>query len=236
VPETPGPRLAARRPGSSQSLPYTGAAGSPERDQLRDREARAIGSSGQARPCRLTSIPGAVVQLRSGFLPDGAYGRDLGGCQLQSGAPQEDFIQPEHAEPLVPCKQPPVTNISSSTLSLPPRNFAGSGSGKPVEVRTKALVSDTRSAQAPIQSPSRESRLTGGQQADRRPRAPRPLAVGSQAQQLPPVKLAVQVPSLVQLAQYRPALETSEAVIPAAIAYLLPHIASTGCSTIKSAR
>jgi hypothetical protein len=133
---------------------------------------------------------------------------------------------------------PPARNPRSPTsrrqhCPIPPRNFAGSGSGKPVEVRTKALVSETRSAQVPVQSPSRESRLTGGQQADRRPRAPRPLAVGSQAQQLPPVKLAVQAPSLVQLRAVPPGPGDMEAVIPAAIAYLLPHIASTGCSTNK---
>ena len=66
---------------------------------------------------RLTSIPGAVIQLRSGLLPEGVYRRDLGGCQLRSGAPRGDFIQPGHAEPLAPYTEPQVTNISSSTLS-----------------------------------------------------------------------------------------------------------------------
>ncbi len=55
--------------------------------------------------------------LRSGLLPDGVYRRDLGGCQLRSGAPRGDFIQPGHAEPLAPCTEPQVTNISSSPLS-----------------------------------------------------------------------------------------------------------------------
>ena len=65
----------------------------------------------------LTSIPGAIIQLRSGLLPDGVYRRDLGRCQLRSGAPRGDFIQPGHAEPLAPYTEPQVTNMSSSTLS-----------------------------------------------------------------------------------------------------------------------
>ena len=87
------------------------------------RGSRGSGTSARdrARPARvvrpLASIPGAVIQLRSGLLPDGVYRRDLGGCQLRSGTPRGDFIQPGHAEPLAPYTEPQVTNISSSTLS-----------------------------------------------------------------------------------------------------------------------
>jgi hypothetical protein len=79
--------------------------------------AQACPPHSRCQPNPLTSIPGAVIQLRSGLLAGSVYRRDLGGCRQYTGGSRADLKQPGLAEWLEPWKEPQVTNTGARQLS-----------------------------------------------------------------------------------------------------------------------
>jgi hypothetical protein len=110
----------------------------------------------------LASIPGEVIQLRLKLLAASTYRRDLG-KRLQVSRQAASGPQPaQHAEPPKHRRRSPGhERRPADSARIWVAISTGVYSGKLVEVRASALVSDAADATMPVQPASRESRLAG---------------------------------------------------------------------------